>query len=316
MDVDQVVTTRAGGPEVFEVRRTTLTRDPDKALVRVEAAGVGSADVEMMRGRFYAQPKFPFVGGYDVVGTVVEGPMVGQRVAAMPRIGGWASLVQLDVESLVPVPDEVDPAVAVALVTNGVTAWRMVNQVARVLPGQTVLVHGASGGVGMLLTQFAVRAGATVIGTASAGKLAAVRALGAAALDYAEPLHTRADVVFDHLGGRHLVESYRLLNPGGVLVSYGAEVVPGASGPPVLPFVLISLRIAGWELRRLVGLGRGRKVRLFNVKSDSAFAEDLATVLAADLHVPVVRYPLAKAAKAVQDLVARKVIGKPVLVVD
>ncbi|PPK69668.1 zinc-binding dehydrogenase [Actinokineospora auranticolor] len=312
--MEEVVATRRGGPEVLELRTRELVRDLRKALVRVTAAGVGSADREMLFGRFYAQPEFPFVSGYDLVGTVVGGALAGKLVAAMPRGGSWATEVQVDPRQLVVLPDGTDPAKAVALITDGVTAWRMVHRVATVRAGQTVLVHGASGGVGRLLVQLARQAGASVVGTASAGRLTEVEALGAVALDYRKPVQLDADVVFDHIGGRHLVDSYRMLKPGGTLVSYGSKADGDASGSPLRPFLVIIARLLGWEARRLTGLGRGRKTRLFNVKFDAAFPADLNAVLRADLDVPVTEYRLDDAKTALADFLDRRVTGKAVLV--
>ncbi|MGH3861348.1 zinc-binding dehydrogenase [Actinokineospora sp.] len=324
MIVDQVVTTRRGGPEVLEPRQTRLDRDPRKVLVRVAAAGVGPADIEMMRGRFYAQPKFPFVSGYDLVGHVEDGRP--GLVAAMPRIGAWASAVEVDAATVVPVPDEVDPAVAVALVTNGVTAWQLAHRVAGVQPGHTVLVHGASGSVGALLTQFALLAGAKVIGTASAANLAKVASLGATPVDYrsdvSAQVRTRApagvDVVFDHLGGRALTRSYRLLARGGTVVSYGAASTVDQSGPAFLPYLGMAARVAAWEARRFLGLGRGRRARLYNVTPNARFREDLTKVFtlaaAKTITVEVTRYPLREASTAVRDLLDKSVQGKAVLV--
>src|SRR3712207_559261 len=134
-------------------------------MVRVEAAGVSFAEVQMLRGRYFGQPRFPFVPGYDLVGIAegvgegVDGGLIGQRVAALTQTGAWADRVALDTEKLSPVPVGLDPAYAVAAVTNGVTAWQMLHRAARVRSGQTVLVHGASGGVGTLLVQLARLAG-------------------------------------------------------------------------------------------------------------------------------------------------------------
>ncbi|MGQ0837624.1 zinc-binding dehydrogenase [Actinokineospora sp.] len=305
---------------VLRLQRHEFTRDPAKALVRVEAAGIAPVDLEMMRGRFVTQPKLPFIAGYDVVGTVVEGPaeLVGTRVAAMPRTGGWASQVELDPATLVPVPAGLDPAEAVALVTNGVTAWQLV-RAARIRAGATVLVHGASGAVGSLLVRFALRAGARVIGTAS--RLDAVRAAGATPVDYrgdvAAAVRAAApggvDAVFDPLGGRSLATSYRLLAPGGTVLSYGAQSTE--DGPRMAPYLAMGLRVAGWEARRLVGLGRGRRARIYSVTPDARFRADLAEVLAlaGELPVDVSRYALADAPTAIRDLLAREVKGKAVL---
>lgn len=322
MIVDQVVTTQRGGP--LELRQTRLERDARKALVRVVAAGVGSADVEMMRGRFYSQPKFPFVSGYDFVGHVEGGPP--GLVAAMPRIGAWATAVEADPATLVPVPDGVDPAVAVALVTNGVTAWQLTHRVAKVQPGQTILIHGASGSVGSLLTQFAHLAGAKVIGTASAANLAKVEATGAIAIDYRTDVPTQVrtrapagvDVVFDHLGGRHLNESYRLLARAGTVVSYGAASTVDQRGPALLPFLAMAARVTTWEARRLLGLGQAKRARLYNVTPNAQFREDLTKVLSLaasnTITAEVTKYPLQEAQTAMNDVVAKSVEGKAVLI--
>ncbi|GLW94780.1 zinc-binding dehydrogenase [Actinokineospora globicatena] len=315
--MQQVVTTRPGGPEVLEVQDAPLVRDPAKVLIDVIAAGLGTADSEMAAGQFYSQPKFPFVSGYDLVGRVTEtvpgGPAVGTLVAAMPRRGSWASQVQLTPSVLVALPDDVDPIAVAGLITNGVTAWRMAHQVAHVQAGQTVLVHGASGGVGQLLTQIAVQAGASVVGTSSAANLDVVRKLGATALDYRQPVDVHADVIFDHIGGTHLVDSYRHLNRGGTLVSYGNASTADKPNKGLLPYLVILGRIVLWEASRFVGLGKGRRTRLFNVTPNDRFAADLTAVIAAGLTIPTTAYDYRDAATALTDFTAHKIVGKTVL---
>ena len=96
----------------------------------------------MLKGRYSAQPKFSFVPGYELVGTVeevggdVDGGLAGRRVAALTQTGAWTERVPLDAEKLAPVPEGLDPAEAVAAVTNGVTAWQMLHRAAKVRPGQ------------------------------------------------------------------------------------------------------------------------------------------------------------------------------------
>jgi AcrR family transcriptional regulator len=145
-------------PAGIELRTRTLPAPgPGQALIAVEASGVSFAEQSMRRGRYPGQPKFPFVPGYDLVGTVTGlGPdtdpaLLGRRVAAMTKTGGWASHALLTAADLVPVPAGVDPGEAETLVVNGVTAWQMLHRKAKVRPGQTILVHGASGGVGTVL---------------------------------------------------------------------------------------------------------------------------------------------------------------------
>ncbi|MEU7054312.1 alcohol dehydrogenase catalytic domain-containing protein, partial [Streptomyces eurythermus] len=156
-------------PEGLQVRHGAVpSAGPGQVVVRMEATGVSFAEQQMRRGRYYDQPPFPFVPGYDLVGTVaatgegVDAGLVGTRVAALLKVGGWASHVVLDAADLVPVPDGIGAAAAETVVINGITAWQMLHRKARVRAGQTVLVHGANGGVGSVLVQLARAAGARV----------------------------------------------------------------------------------------------------------------------------------------------------------
>ncbi|WP_345714260.1 medium chain dehydrogenase/reductase family protein, partial [Kineococcus glutinatus] len=297
-----VQTTEVVLPGVVEpagllVRRRPLpTPAAGQALVAVEASGVSFAEQQMRRGRYYDQPPFPFVPGYDLVGTVtavgpgVEASLLGRRVAALTKTGGWSSAALLQAADLVPVPDGVDPAEAETLVVNGLTAHRMLHRVARVRRGQTVLVLGANGGVGSTLVQLAVHAGVRVIGTASPRHHDAVRALGAEPLDRHDPdLAARVrelapggvDAVFDHVGGAGIVDSWRLLAPGGALVSYGTASTRDVTGDPRLPVLLLVARLALWNL-----LPNGKRATFFDVwagrRRRAAFrarlAEDLGAV--------------------------------------
>src|SRR5690349_4517990 len=175
-------------------------------VVAVEATGVSFAEQQMRRGRYYDQPPFPFVPGYDLVGRVlttgpgVDGGLRGRRVAVLTKIGGWTTHAVVPAADAVPVPEGLDPAVAEAVVVNGLTAWQMLRRAATVRPGATVLIHGANGGVGSILVQLARLAGARVIGTANPRHHEALRALGVEPVDY------RGDVP----------ASVRALAPGGV----------------------------------------------------------------------------------------------------
>jgi 2-desacetyl-2-hydroxyethyl bacteriochlorophyllide A dehydrogenase len=334
MRANEIVMTGKGGPEVLRMRTRELPAARDtEALVRVEATGVAFAEVQMLRGRYPGQPSFPFVPGYDLVGTVESvatnshGIAVGTRVAMMTRTGGWADRVIAPLSTMVPVPDGLDPGDAVALVVNGVTAWQMLHRTAKVHKGQTVLVHGASGGVGMLLSQLAIRAGARVLGTASAAKHDALRAIEVLPIDYRNddvPAVVRrlapegVDAVFDQVGGRSLSDSYRLLARGGTVIWYGSVSTLHDSGSPLRPFLGVLAKLGGWELRRLLGLGRGRRGRPYYVRVNDRFRADLTTVFqlanSGELTAPVAgRYPLADAADALRELADGRVTGKVVL---
>ncbi|MGM1062350.1 medium chain dehydrogenase/reductase family protein [Saccharothrix sp. Mg75] len=325
-------------PGGFELRhRPVPSPGPGRALLRVEASGVSFAEKQMRLGRYYDQPAFPFVPGYDLVGVVaevgagVDPGLVGGRFAALTKVGGWTTHALVEAADLVPVPAGVDPAQAEALVVNGITAWRMLHGVARVRAGQTVLVHGASGGVGSLLVQLARLAGAEVIGTSSARNLDAVRALGAVPLDYrADDVPARVrelapggvDAVFDHVGGPGVLDSYRLLAKGGALVAYGSASTKDTSGSAKAAVLKLFVRLLWWN-----ALPNGRTATFFNVwagKRDAAgfrakVARDLGAVLAlvADGSLaPLIaaRVPLERIADAVRLAESGTVTGKVVVV--
>jgi NADPH:quinone reductase-like Zn-dependent oxidoreductase len=340
--VTEIVMPHLGGPEVLQVQQRELPAPgPGQVRIRVEAAGVSFAEVQMLRGRYFAQPKFPFVPGYDLVGRIeavgpgasggsasaggsgAAGLAVGQRVAAMTRTGAWSQSVLVPATHLVPVPESVDPAEAVALVTNGVTAYQMVHRVARVAAGDTVLVHGAAGGVGTLLVRLALRAGARVIGTASPGKHDRVRELGAVPLDYREPnLADRVRelapggvaAVFDHAAGPGLQQSWRSLGRGGTLVVYGSASTLDDQGWRMRPYVETIGQLLWWR-----ALPNGRRTSFYGIRQDKNFDADLATVLellrTGELKPAVAaRLPLTDAAQALRMLDDRAVVGKVVLV--
>ncbi|MFD1149244.1 medium chain dehydrogenase/reductase family protein [Saccharothrix hoggarensis] len=325
-------------PEGLELRRRERpVPAAGQALVRVEATGVSFAEKQMRKAKYYDQPAFPFVPGYDLVGVVAEvGPgvapaLVGRRFAALTKIGGWATHVLVDAADLVPVPDGVDAAEAEALVVNGITAWRMLHGIAKVEAGQTVLVLGASGGVGSLLTQLATLAGARVIGTASARHHDAVRALGAVPVDYRDadvPARVRelapggVDAVFDHVGGPGLVDSYRLLAPRGTLVAYGTASTKDEPGSSRLPVLKLFLRLLWWN-----ALPNGHSATFFNVwagrrnaaRFRAELARDLGSVFAllarGALNPRVAaRVPLERVVDAVRLAESGTVSGKVVLV--
>lgn len=330
----EIVLTGEGGPEMLRVTGGDAPM-PGRGEVRVgvEASGVSFAEVQMLRRRYPMQPKFPFVPGYDLVGKVTEvgagvtGVRLGDRVAALTRTGAWRTHVVVPAGKVVPVPAGLDSGVAAAVVMNGVTAWQMLHQMARIRAGQTVLVHGASGGVGSLLVQLARRAGARVLGTASPGKHDLLRELGAEPIDYRSgnvPARVRelapggVDAVFDHVGGPGLSESYELLADGGMVVSYGSASTLRDGGHWLRPYLGTIRRFLGWQAGRLFGRGRGRRAAFYYVKPGPKFTEALteifALVAAGELDPPIAaRYPLEKAAEALRLLTDGQAAGKIVL---
>ncbi|MEO6086292.1 MAG: medium chain dehydrogenase/reductase family protein [Umezawaea sp.] len=325
-------------PTGLQVRETTAPAPAaGQVLVRVEASGVSFAEQQMRRGKYYDQPPFPFVPGYDLVGTVtavgsgVPSTLVGQRFAALTKTGGWASHVVLDAVDLVPVPAGVDPVEAETVVVNGITAWQMLHRIAKVRSGGTVLVLGANGGVGSTLVQLARHAGIRVIGTASPRHHDTVRTLGAIPVDYRAadlPARVRTlapngvDAVFDHVGGPGIVDSFELLAKGGTLVSYGSASTRDDSGSKQLPVLKLVGRLLWWNY-----LPNGRSAHFFNIWAGklraatfrAKLAEDLGRVLAlladGSLKAQVAAtFPLTEAAAALALAESGTVAGKVVLV--
>ncbi|MFJ1972532.1 medium chain dehydrogenase/reductase family protein [Streptomyces sp. NPDC087903] len=325
-------------PDGLEIRHGAVpAAGPGQVVIRMEATGVSFAEQQMRRGRYYDQPPFPFVPGYDLVGTVlstgegVEPGLAGTRVAALVKTGGWASHVLVDAADVVAVPDGVGAAEAETLVVNGITAWQMLHRKARVRAGQTVLVHGANGGVGSVLVQLALAAGAKVIGTASPRHHDALRERGVTPVDYRagnvaarvrELAPGGVDAVFDHVGGPGLVDSWRLLAPGGTLVSYGSASTRDDEGSKQLPVLKLLGRVWLWNT-----LPNRRSAYFFNVWAGRALARnrfrarlraDLTQVFAAlqrgDVTAQIAtRLPLVRAGDALRLAESGTVAGKIVL---
>ncbi|MFE2375286.1 medium chain dehydrogenase/reductase family protein [Streptomyces sp. NPDC059398] len=335
--VTEVVLPGIVEPEGLEVRaRPEPVAGPGEVLLEMEATGVSFAEQQMRRGKYFDQPAFPFVPGYDVVGTVVgAGPgvdagLVGRRFAALLKTGGWAGRMLVPAADLIPVPAGVDPAEAETLVVNGITAWQMLHRAARIRAGGTVLVHGANGGVGSTLVQLALLAGARVIGTASPRHHEALRARGVVPVDYRAPglgdrLRAAApqgvDAVFDHVGGAGVVDSFRLLAPGGTLVSYGTAATRDTPGSSRLPVLLLFGRLALWNLlpnrRRAtfynIWAGK-RRAAAFRARTRADLIKVLDLLADGSLTAPVAaRIPLDRAAEALRLAESGTVAGKVVL---
>ena len=233
----RIIVTHYGGPDALRVVEEACPEPKDgEVRVRVLAAGVALPDIMAREGIHPETPPVPFTPGWDLIGVVdrlgagVSGIERGQIVAAMPISGAYAEFVCLPQRELVPVPAGLDPAEAVSLVLNYITAYQMLHRSAKVRPGQRVLIHGAAGGVGSALLQLGRLAGLEMYGTCSARGASAVSDLGGIPIDYQQQdfvteIHRRTsegvDVVFDPIGGSHIWQSRKALRPGGRVVAYG-----------------------------------------------------------------------------------------------
>ena len=231
-----------GGPEAL-VLSDAPTPEPraGEVLVRVAAAGVNRADTMQRQGLYPPPPGESEVPGLEVSGTVealgegVEGWAVGDEVCALLAGGGYAEHVRVPAGQLLPVPAGVSLEDAAALPEVASTVWSNVFLTANLQPGETLLVHGGSSGIGTMAIQLAKAVGATVAVTAgTADKLEACRALGADILvnyrdeDFVERVKEAtggrgANVVLDNMGAKYLGRNVDVLATNGRLVVIGMQ---------------------------------------------------------------------------------------------
>ena len=302
-----------GGPEVL---RHVDVPDPEagegEVLVEVARSGINFADTHATRNDYLAEQTLPLVPGAEVSGRAPD----GRRVAAILAGGGYAEKVAVHEAMLVPVPDEVDDDRAAALLLQGLTAMALVRRCARVEAGETVVVEAAAGGTGSLSVQLAKRAGAKVIGLASSDeKRALVEELGADAtvdsrgVDLKEAILAandgqRVDAVLHMSGGDAFDAEFSALAPLGRMVVFGnasreqrevstARLLRGSKA--VIGFWLVHLLMQREVVAPMIG-------------------ELLAMTARGELEVTVGGvYPLSDAARAHEDLIARRTIGKLLL---
>ena len=198
MKYRHMLLTHFGEPaDAFQMEEDTLP-EPGEGQVRVKilAAGVAFGDVMIRRGVYPGLPPLPFTPGHDLVGVIdAVGPGAralspGQMVAALTFYGSYSQYICLPAEDVVIVPEGVDPVEASCLPLNYVAAYQLLHRMAKVRPGERILVYGAAGGVGTALLQLGRLAGLQVYGTASPSKQKLIAQLGATSLDY-----KREDVV-------------------------------------------------------------------------------------------------------------------------
>jgi NADPH:quinone reductase-like Zn-dependent oxidoreductase len=284
----QVVIVRHGAPDVLQTRELP---DPvpgaGEVRIAVYAAGVNFADILARLGLYPDAPKPPVVVGYEVSGIVdavgpsTRGPerarsgqapdtslRVGDRVVALTRFGGYADRVVVPDAFAFPIPGTLDFVDAAAIPVNYLTAFIALYRMTNVTAGETVVIHGAGGGVGIAATQLARLRGARIIGTASASKHAVIREHGVEhAIDYrttnvlAEVRRLTngrgADVVLDPIGGRSFADSYRMLAPLGRLVLYGVSSLASGERRSIWRALTTILQMPRFKPLSLMNQNRG-----------------------------------------------------------
>jgi NADPH2:quinone reductase len=314
-----------GGPEVLALaERPAPQPGPGQVVAKVAAAGVNYMDIYQREGVGGYRPDLPFVTGGEGAGTViatgpdVTGLTVGDRVAWVGP-GSYAEQVVLPADRVVRVPAGISDELAAAAILQGMTAHYLVTSTYPVQAGDVVVVHAAAGGVGLLLTQMVKRRGGIVIATCSGGqegeKTNLAKDAGADHVTGYDRFRAvvgevsggqGAHVVYDGVGQATFDDSLAALRPRGTLVIYGA-----ASGQ-VPPF----------DIQRL-NSGGSLFVTRPTLAHYSADVEELRWragevfdwIVQGELDVRVGgRYPLADAARAQQDLAARRTTGKLLLI--
>jgi NADPH2:quinone reductase len=313
--------TKLDGPEAVEVVDLPEVKPSEtQYLIEVHAAGVTFPDLLMTRGAYQMKPSLPFVPGSEVAGVVRAAPAggalpVGARVAAFPGIGGFEELVATGPESVFPLPDALSFVAGAALPMNYLTVNFALVRRGRLRAGETVLVHGAAGGVGSAAVQLAKALGARAIAVVSSdakrtiaeragadevilveGFLAAVKSLTGG---------RGVDMVVDPVGGDRFTDSLRSLAPEGrlLVIGFTAGEIPTVK---VNRLLLNNIDVVGVGLGAFLPHERG-----FLQNQWKALVPHME---AGRLDPPIGgTYPLAEAARALTEMEARRAIGKIVL---
>ena len=313
-----------GGPEVLKWEEVEVgDPGPGEVRLRQEAAGVNFIDVYHRTG-LYPQP-LPFIPGVEGAGVVeaigsgVTNVQVGDRVAYGGPVGGYAEVRLIPADRVVKLPDGISAEAAAAMMLKGMTAEMLLKRVYPVKPGDTILVHAAAGGVGLILCQWAKALGATVIGTVGSDEKADL----ARAHGCDHPIvYTRQDfvaeveritggakvaVVYDGVGRDTFMKSLDCLKRRGMMASFG-----NASGP-VEPFDALLLAFKGSLFLT--------RPTLYDYTLDPADLQQSARALfdvveSGKVKVEIgQRFPLAAAAEAHRALEARKTSGSTILTI-
>ncbi len=321
-----VVCEAFGGPEVLALREVPDPPPPGagEVQVRIRARGVQYVDVLMLAGKYQFRPEPPFVPGNEgagevvAVGSGVSQFKLGDRIMSRHRLGAFAQLGNARAENCNPVPDGMD--IEAAAVFSGAyhTAYHALLQRGRLKAGEWVLIHGAAGGIGIAAIQVAKLFGASVIATASTDeKRAACLEEGADyAIDYRNGFrdkvkeltgaHDGVDIVYDPIGANVTDESLRCMAFGGRLLVLG--FLGGGPATPRTNYLLIKcLEVIGVRLGGVTEhnpeIGRANMKALVDLAGQGKLRPRISH-----------RFPLERAADAVQTVIDRKVIGKAVLV--
>lgn len=297
---------------------------PGQARVRLHACGINFPDTLIIQGKYQHRPPLPFIPGVESAGTITElAPpgdpwRVGDRVITRHQTGGYAEEIVLPVRQLVRLPAGFDFTDGASFLVASHTAYHALVQRAALSAGETLLVHGAAGGVGLAAVELGKLLGARVIATASTReKRAIAQARGAdevidyTAQDFVEAVRRStdgagADVVFDPVGGEVLAQSLRAIAWGGrlLVVGFAGGTIPALAANRILlrSCSVIGVR-AGESARREPALARAAVEELRALAEKGRLRPHVSETL-----------PLARFAEGMRRLMDRKAIGRVVLV--
>ena len=306
---------------------------PGQVVVAIAAASVNPIDVKLCEGEFKAvlPHRMPFILGSDLAGTVVAlGPgadrfQIGDEVFACPnkdRIGTFAERIAIDEADLALKPPSLTMAEAAALPLVALTAWQVLIERAKLGPGQKLLVHAGSGGVGTVTIQLARHLRATVATTVGTDNIALVKSLGAdVAIDYRKEDFSETlsgyDVVLNTLGPDVLEKSLAVLKPGGKLISI--------SGPPDIAFarsiganaiVRLLMRLLSFKIRRKARK-HGVEYSFLFMHADGGQLAEIAKLIDAGVIRPVIdsEFSFAETPAAMTRVASGRARGKVVIAV-
>ncbi len=334
--------TRHGAPEVLRVEeRPDPPVGAGEVRIAVRAAGINFADLMARAGVYPDAPPPPCVVGYEVAGEVesvgegVSEHKVGDRVIAGTRFGGYAELVSVPVDQVVPLPKKFSFEQGAAFVVNYTTAYAALVIMGGLKADERLLIHAAAGGVGIAATQLASAIGAEIFGTASPSKHDVIRAQGVEhAIDYrnqdfaAEAMRitggTGLDLIIDAIGPSSFRKDYGILRSGGRLVMYGASEIQTGEKRDIAAALrgLARMPVATlpwWRSLQVMNENKGvfglNMLKWWDAEGLDRALEPLSPRLKKGEFEPVVAeaFPFERAADAHRFIAERRNVGKVVL---